>query len=692
MASVAQAIASIEETRSSLADARVGLRTAERYLYGRNGAEDTDEDFDLLGFTAPQLTVYGMKAVAFAVRKYAQSVVTTLETKIEMRSAIEYWADALDDALDSSRSGARIAKIAELLPGLGTTFKRANIDTLMKQAADISAEMRGELTKIDSVYAESLVFWKNIYGVADKANTALTVLSAGVTVLKAQTADATEAGVSPGLYAASVGATNVAADDARLEAAITALAERFADTVDPVTTAQQQLQALFDSVAAATETAAGELADLDALIGEITDLMARLNALPGTVAPFTAVVSAMVAPFDVIFDFLENPPSIFGVKLFPPISRSDIDAILDFLSGVSDTILGLLDPILSPILGPVEDAVNKILDRLNPLKEFSTPVDDLLAKITELFEVVEGLDDMLGSIADLAVDFADLPTTIEALDSPGRGETRVSFFGGDDDDVVQGRVATAEEARGLDGAVLSGGGGNDTLKGTELDDMIAGGADDDRLFGFGGDDVIFGHSGDDTVYGGDGDDIITGNGGADALAGGDGDDDIAGNGEDDTITAGEGDDRVAGGTGADRILGGAGQDTLLGQAGDDEIFGGTGDDTLRGGAGNDLLVGQAGDDFIFGAAGRDILRGGSGDDVLVGGAGADTYQFARVGNGFDIIRGFEQGSDLIEIDGRSFEELEIRQTKAATFIEFGKSNVIKLAGFDGELTADDFLF
>lgn len=692
MTSTADAIAAIRGTRSDLADIRTGLKQADAILFGTGGPEATGEDFELLGFRSDQLTVYGLKAIAFGIKKYAKSVVSTLETKIELRGAIETWANALDDAFASSTSGARIAKIAELLPGVGTTFRRANIDRLMKEAADIASDLRHELDQIDTTYAESLATWKKVYSVADTANDALTAISVGVTIYRSQVRAATEAGVSPNLYAASVKSANVGKDDARLEAALTALADRYAATLDPVIGAQAHMQEIFETAAAAAEGVADRFAGLEDLIAEISDLMATIDTLPATVAPFTNVVSAMVAPFDAIFDFLENPPKVFGFPIFPAISRNDIDAILSFLGGISDTVLGLLDPILDPLLGPVQKAVDQVLDKLNPLKGFAAPVDELKARMAEMFDAVDGIEEMFASLTGLAGEFDGIPGMIEAYDSPIGDETRVTFFGGDDDDVVQGRVATGDEGHGLGGAVLSGGRGDDTLNGTEADDLLAGGADDDVLTGFGGKDVIFGQAGNDSLSGGDGDDLITGNGGDDTIFGGADNDDIAGNSGDDVIDAGDGADRVSAGSGKDRVEGGIGDDTLLGGKDDDVLSGGEGNDTLRAGQGDDQLLGGGDDDFLFGGAGADILRGGAGNDILVGGSGADVYQFDGGGDGSDVIRGFEPGSDLIQIEGGSFDALEIRTTKRATFIDYGSDGVIKLAGFDGTLTADDFAF
>jgi Ca2+-binding RTX toxin-like protein len=82
-----------------------------------------------------------------------------------------------------------------------------------------------------------------------------------------------------------------------------------------------------------------------------------------------------------------------------------------------------------------------------------------------------------------------------------------------------------------------GGGGDNTLRGSDQAD---------RLAGFNGDDALYGGAGGDTLYGGSGKDEI--------YAGGDGDDVLAGAGDDfieakdgavDRVTCGPGDDSAS---------------------------------------------------------------------------------------------------------------------------------------------------
>ncbi len=69
-----------------------------------------------------------------------------------------------------------------------------------------------------------------------------------------------------------------------------------------------------------------------------------------------------------------------------------------------------------------------------------------------------------------------------------------------------------------------------SLEGTEVDDSIIGSDGDDVINGYGGNDTIRGNGGDDVINGGDGDDTLSGAAGNDIIDGGRGDDVISGDG------------------------------------------------------------------------------------------------------------------------------------------------------------------
>lgn len=190
------------------------------------------------------------------------------------------------------------------------------------------------------------------------------------------------------------------------------------------------------------------------------------------------------------------------------------------------------------------------------------------------------------------------------------------------------------------------------------------GKDDDELNAGLGNDTIFGGGGADRLNGGNGDDDLSGGRGNDVLRGDDGNDFIKGN---------LGNDRLSGGNGNDRMNGGKGDDTAIGDAGNDILRGRAGDDVLSGGARNDDIKGQGGNDF---------LTGGNGRDLLDGGAGWDEFIYNDLSEGRDIISGFEDGKDLINLSGLDlgFDDVTVADARGggASRIEFGNTKIVLL--------------
>ncbi|MFW2829142.1 calcium-binding protein [Sphingomonas sp. ID0503] len=120
----------------------------------------------------------------------------------------------------------------------------------------------------------------------------------------------------------------------------------------------------------------------------------------------------------------------------------------------------------------------------------------------------------------------------------------------------------------------------------------------------------------------------------DYLSGGTGDDALKGFTGDDELSGGAGDDTLDGGSGHDVLTGAAGDDSLLGGTGYDLISAGPGDDIVSGGAGSDAFVLADGEDltitdFAIGDAHEVIdLRGVAGvasfDDLSIVQSGANT--------------------------------------------------------------------
>ena len=100
--------------------------------------------------------------------------------------------------------------------------------------------------------------------------------------------------------------------------------------------------------------------------------------------------------------------------------------------------------------------------------------------------------------------------------------------------------------------------------------------------------------------------------------------------------------------------GNEGNDTLYGAKDNDTVSGNDGNDVINDDRGNDLLDGNAGNDVVNGGAGDDLLFGAVGADTLTGGAGDDQFLLVA-GNGSDLVTDFEDGQDLLVLDGLTFE-------------------------------------
>ena len=101
------------------------------------------------------------------------------------------------------------------------------------------------------------------------------------------------------------------------------------------------------------------------------------------------------------------------------------------------------------------------------------------------------------------------------------------------------------------------------LRGTPFEDFLSGGSGDDIIRGLAGPDHLHGYTGNDRIFGDDGPDEIKGGFGNDHLEGG------------------AGDDRLWGGKGADYVHGGDGDDKIVGHPDGDTIIGGKGVDVFR---------------------------------------------------------------------------------------------------------------
>jgi Ca2+-binding RTX toxin-like protein len=243
---------------------------------------------------------------------------------------------------------------------------------------------------------------------------------------------------------------------------------------------------------------------------------------------------------------------------------------------------------------------------------------------------------------------------------PGAGVALIDVQAGDQNDSVKILAPTSSRLQGGDGNdVLTGGEGGDTLLGGPGADTMTGGAGIDvadysdrsnpltiTLDGQPGDgeagendndapdiEIVNGGTGNDTITGSDVDNILNGNPGNDTLNGGAGDDALN-RGDRDKLDPGAGDDVLNGGPGNDSV---SYTDatvpvfvSLDGKPGDgagsenDNV--GTDVENATGGRSGDVLIGNRSANVLQGGGGNDRLLGGGGADTLDGGSGNDAFQ------------------------------------------------------------------
>lgn len=97
------------------------------------------------------------------------------------------------------------------------------------------------------------------------------------------------------------------------------------------------------------------------------------------------------------------------------------------------------------------------------------------------------------------------------------------------------------------------------------------------------------------------------------------------------------------------LIGDSDKDTLLGSDQDDFLYGMENNDRLEGNSGNDQLDGGTGADFLDGGNGSDTLDGGDGNDEVRGGGGNDLLSG---GAGSDFLIG-NSGNDVLNGSGLS---------------------------------------
>ncbi len=129
--------------------------------------------------------------------------------------------------------------------------------------------------------------------------------------------------------------------------------------------------------------------------------------------------------------------------------------------------------------------------------------------------------------------------------------------------------------------------------------------------------------------------------------------------------------------------------------GNDDAYGSNSSNMISGGRGNDTLVGQGGMDVLIGGAGNDLLVGGVGESgIFYGDYCMDTFVF-RDDSGWDLIRGFEDGFDKIDMSEKSnlsyFSQLYILDGNFGALVMF-ENDTIEIENIKAsQLTEADFI-
>ncbi|OYU39624.1 MAG: peptidase [Pseudorhodobacter sp. PARRP1] len=211
---------------------------------------------------------------------------------------------------------------------------------------------------------------------------------------------------------------------------------------------------------------------------------------------------------------------------------------------------------------------------------------------------------------------------VDTVDMSGfAGAQRIDLRQGESSDVLGGRLNMGI-AYGTVVENAYGGGGNDTITGNSIANLLRGNNGNDFLNAGSGNDTLEGGSGADTLNGGAGRDIMTGGSGNDAYFV-----DMAGDLINEAAGGGTGDQVVASVSFSLAIdddieflntTSAAGTQTL-------HLTGNNLAQSITGNAGVNNLSGLGGNDRLFGLGGADVLDGGAGNDTMTGGTGNDWY-------------------------------------------------------------------
>ena len=402
-----------------------------------------------------------------------------------------------------------------------------------------------------------------------------------------------------------------------------------------------------------TQQVAGGVATVIAELRNIENLVINATALTGTILDNTNVGGDTVT---VIGDFNATGLVINGSPTGVEIAPHDIEVMENVAGAILGTVT-VYDP--------------------NPGDTFTFTIDDSRFEIVDN-DPADGQQLVLKLKDGISLDYEaahKVDLVINVYDQGGLGSTNNPYdFTVNVNDVVYE----------VNGMVVMGGAGAETLNGGALDDVILGNGGADRVFAGSGNDRFMA-----TI--GDGNDRYDGGAGIDTY-------DLSQTNANSNVNLARGRSSSSE-TGSDilvsieNVVGSQGNNRIVGNGAANVLDGMAGNDTLSGGGGGDSLFGGAGIDNLNGDAGNDILNGGAGNDAMNGGAGLDTFVFAD-GFGNDTIRGFDAnaigGQDLLDISAFGLDETTfaanviITDLGANTRVDIvGTDNTILLIGVNG---------
>lgn len=136
-------------------------------------------------------------------------------------------------------------------------------------------------------------------------------------------------------------------------------------------------------------------------------------------------------------------------------------------------------------------------------------------------------------------------------------------------------------------------------------------------------------------------------------------------------------------------------ENVVGSLGGDVIAGTDGRNKISGSLGDDVIDGAGGRDKLIGGKGHDRLTDGTGIDNLIGGSGADTFVLIADGE-IDSIKDFEDGLDLIDVSDWGVEnkqDFSISTHPSGKLHLYWEDEVLAVRGVAIEdLGANDFIF